>query len=126
MTKAAAFYQFWSQFLPAYEENTLPSKGDLMPEFPYITYDVVYDAFLGGDKAMSASVWYYSTSWKECNAKIQEISDYIGQGGRLIEVDGGKIWIKRGQPFAQLMGDSENDNIRRGYINIWAEYLTEN
>lgn len=126
MTKEAALYNFWSMFgLPAYEENAVPS-GEDGAEFPYITYQAVTDSF-GNDVALTGSVWYRSTSWKEANAKAQEISDKISRGGVMISCDdGGVIWIRRGIPFAQSMGDDSDDLIKRKYINITAEYLTPN
>ena len=125
MTKAAAIYQFWSSFgIPAYDENSVPSDED-GAEFPYITYQVVTDSF-GNDVALTGSVWYRSTSWKEANAKAQEISDKISRGGVTISCDGGVIWIRRGVPFAQSMGDDSDDLIKRKYINIVAEFMTAN
>ena len=125
MTKEAALYNFWSMFgLPAYEENSVPS-GEDGAEFPYITYQVVTDSF-GNDVALTGSVWYRSTSWKEANAKAQEISDKISRGGVMISCDGGVIWIRRGVPFAQSMGDDSDDLIKRKYINIVAEFMTAN
>ena len=123
MTKEAALYNFWSMFgLPAYEENSVPS-GEDGAEFPYITYQVVADSF-GNDVAMSGSVWYRSTSWKEANAKAQEISNVLGSGGVTLACDGGIIWLRRGVPFAQSMGDDSDDLIKRKYINITAEFIT--
>ena len=125
MTKAAAIYQFWSSFgIPAYDENSVPSDED-GAEFPYITYQVVTDSF-GNDVALTGSVWYRSTSWKEANAKAQEISDKISRGGVTIACDGGVIWIRRGVPFAQSMGDDSDDLIKRKYINLVAEFMTAN
>lgn len=125
MTKEAALSNFWSMFgLPAYEENAVPS-GEDGAEFPYITYQVVTDSF-GNDVALTGSVWYRSTSWKEANAKAQEISDKIGLGGVTLACDGGIIWIRRGDPFAQSMGDDSDDLIKRKHINIVIEYLTLN
>ena len=120
-TKAAAIYQFWSGFLTAYEENTVPEDA----VFPYITYQFVEDS-MGNEVAMSASVWYRGSSWLDANAKAQEISEQIGRGGVLLTCDGGKIWIKRGVPFAQNMGDESDDLIKRKYLNITAEFLTAN
>jgi hypothetical protein len=123
MTKEAALYNFWSMFgLPAYEENAVPI-GEDGAEFPYITYQVVTDSF-GNDVALTGSVWYKSTSWKEANAKAQEISDKISHGGVTLACDGGIIWIRRGIPFAQSMGDDSDDLIKRKYINITAEFMT--
>ena len=39
-------------------------------------------------------------------------------------VDGGVLWLKRGTPFAQSMGDETDDLIKRKYLNITAEFLT--
>ena len=125
MTKEAALYNFWSMFgLPAYEENSVPT-GEDGAEFPYITYQVVTDSF-GNDVALTGSVWYRSTSWKEANAKAQEISEKISRGGVTISCDGGIIWIRRGVPFAQSMGDESDDLIKRKYLNITAEFMTAN
>lgn len=125
MTKEAALYNFWSMFgLPAYEENSVPS-GEDGADYPYITYQVVTDSF-GNDVLLTGSVWCRSTSWKEANAKAQEISNMLSRGGVMISCDGGAIWIRRGVPFAQSMGDDSDDLIKRKYINIVAEYITNN
>lgn len=120
MTKAAAIYQFWSSFgLTAYEENTVPADAT----FPYITYQLVTDSF-DREIPLSASLWYRSESWTAINAKAEEISQKISRGGKIISCDGGAIWMKRGQPFAQNMGDESDDLIKRKYLNITAEFMT--
>ena len=120
MTKAAAIYQFWSSFgLTAYEENTVPTDA----AFPYMTYQLVTDSF-DRDVAATASLWYSGESWTAINAKTEEISAHIGLGGKIIKCDGGRIWIKRGQPFAQNMGDESDDLIKRKYINVVYEFMT--
>ena len=120
MTKAAAIYQFWNSFgLKAYEENTVPDDAT----FPYITYQLVTDSF-DREIPLSASLWYRSESWTAINAKTEEISQKIGRGGKIIPCDGGAIWLKRGQPFAQNMGDESDNLIKRKYLNITAEFMT--
>ena len=120
MTKAATIYQFWSGFgLTAYEENTVPTDA----AFPYITYQLVTDSF-DREIPLSASLWYRSESWTAINAKTEEISQKISHGGKIISCDGGAIWLKRGQPFAQNMRDESDDLIKRKYINITAEFMT--
>lgn len=120
MTKAAAIYQFWSGFgLTAYEENTVPTDA----AFPYITYQLVTDIF-DREIPLTASIWYRSESWMAINAKMDEISQKISRGGKIIPCDGGAIWLKRGQPFAQSMGDESDDLIKRKYLNITAEFMT--
>ncbi len=120
MTKAAAIYQFWSGFgLTAYEENTVPTDA----VFPYITYQLVTDSF-DREVAATASLWYRSESWAGINAKTEEISQKISRGGKIISCDDGAIWLKRGQPFAQNMGDESDNLIKRKYLNITAEFMT--
>ena len=120
MTKAAAIYKFWNSFgLTAYEENTVPDDA----VFPYITYQLVTDSF-DREIPLSASLWYRSESWTAINAKTEEISQKISRGGKIISCDGGAIWMKRGQPFAQNMGDESDDLIKRKYLNITAEFMT--
>lgn len=121
MTKAAAIYQFWSGFgLTAYEENTVPTDA----AFPYVTYQLVTDSF-DREVAATASLWYRGESWTDINAKTEEISKKIGASGKKIAVDGGGIWIKRGQPFAQNMGVESDDLIKRKYINISIVFITQ-
>lgn len=120
MTKAAAIYQFWNSFgLNAYEESTVPDDA----AFPYITYQLVTDSF-DREIPLTASIWYRSESWAGINAKTEEISQTISRGGKIIPCDGGAIWLKRGQPFAQSMGDESDDLIKRKYLNITAEFMT--
>ena len=120
MTKAAAIYQFWSSFgLTAYEENTVPHDAT----FPYITYQLVTDSF-DREIPLTVSIWYRSESWTGINAKTEEISQKISRGGKVIPCDGGSIWLKRGQPFAQSMGDESDNLIKRKYLNITAEFMT--
>jgi hypothetical protein len=119
MTKASVIYNFWNGFLTAYEENTVPEDAT----FPYITYQLVTDSF-NNTIPLTASIWYRSESWVQANAKDEEISKAIGRGGVFLECDGGKIWLKRGTPFAQNMGDDTDNLIKRKYLNITAEFLT--
>ena len=120
MTKAAAIYQFWNSFgLTAYEENTVPDDA----KYPYITYQLVTDSF-DREIPLTASLWYRGESWTAINAKTEEISQTISRGGKIISCDGGAIWMKRGQPFAQNMGDESDDLIKRKYLNITVEFMT--
>ena len=120
MTKAAAIYQFWNSFgLTAYEENSVPDDAT----FPYITYQLVTDSF-DREIQFTASLWYRSESWTGINAKTEEISHAISRGGNVVPCDDGAIWLKRGQPFAQNMGDESDDLIKRKYLNITVEFMT--
>lgn len=122
MTKEETLYQFFAGFnLPAFEENTVING---FANYPYLTYNVITDAFDGNEVMLHLSLWYRSTSWEVINAKAEQISTYIGAGGKVLQCDGGAIWVKRGRPFSQSMGDASDNMIRRKYINITVEFLT--
>lgn len=124
MTKAGALYNFFSSFgIEAYEETLVPT-GDEAPKFPYLTYPLITDSF-DREVILPFSLWYRSeASLLALNTKTEEISQRIGRSGMFLRCDGGKIWIKRGSPFAQTMGDPNDNTIKRKLINITAEFLT--
>lgn len=125
MDKAQSIHSFWSGFgLSAYDENTVPT-GKNAPNMPYVTYSVTTDS-LGSVVQLSGSLWYKSTSWAEISKKADEISEYIGVGGKVLKLDSGYVWVVRGQPFAQRMSDGSDEMVRRVYINLQAEFLTAN
>lgn len=110
---------FWNSFgLKAYDETSVPDKL----EYPYITYNLSIGDFYT-ETAMTASLWYYDTSWTAASEKLQAISDKIGLGGVVLhDSNHNSVWIKKGAPFAQRMSD-QNDMIRRFVINISAEFI---
>lgn len=125
MTKAVSIQKFFSSFgIPAYEENSVFGM-DKPPEFPYLTYQYVNDIFGSDPVSVTSSVWDRSESVAWIEDKTEEISAEIGRGGKIIPCDNGGIWIKRGTPFAQLMGDDTDDRVRRMVINTYFEFLTE-
>ena len=119
MTAEQTLHSFWSSFgLTAYDENSVPDTAEL----PYITYSLSYDTF-DNQVSMVANLWYQSTSWGGITSKLHEISEGITQGGKVLTTNNGYIWIKRGSPFYQRM--SEEDNVKRIYINISCQYFQE-
>lgn len=121
--KEQTLHLFWSSFgLAAYDESTVPT-GSNAPDFPYITYNVVTDS-IGTPVALTASVWYRSSSWAGVTEKAESIGKEIGLGGKLIPYDGGALWLKRGTPFSQRMSDDSDDMVRRIYLNIEAEFIS--
>ena len=123
MDKEQALQAFWSRFgWAAFDENTVPDDAMTRTGGHYITYTVAVNEF-DVTTALSASLWARSRSWAEITAKSEEIFEHIGYGGRMVPYKGGRIWIRRGSPFAQRMGDTD-DSIRRIYINIEAEFLS--
>ena len=122
MNKWQAIDKFWNSFSwNAYDENSLIT-GENSPSLPYITYSAQTSG-IGQILTLTASLWDRSTSWKNVSDKADEIAEAIGTGYKIEKVDGGFLWIVRGQPFAQRMID-EDDMIRRIYIITNAEFLT--
>lgn len=122
MTKGAAIQQFFESFgLQAYTASSVPD--DVL--FPYLTYELVINTWEAGEVSMTVNLWYYTESEADPNAKAQEISTAIGLGGKVIPCDGGAIWIKRGSPWCQSLFDAEDKNIKRRYLNVSAEYFTQ-
>ena len=119
MNKIQTLNAFWSGFgLKAYDENSVPDDTPL----PYITYETGDDNF-GNLIALTASLWYRSSSWSEITAKEQEIADFITRGGRMLSFDGGSLWIQRASPWAQRMNEPSDDMIRRIVLNYTIEFL---
>ena len=128
MTKEQALYNFWNSFgIQALEENSVPTDEEEKPKFPYITYQVVIDSF-DNQVQLTASLWDRDkngySALLENSKKAEEISQAIGRGGKILNCDNGKIWLKRGTPFAQNMGDDTDKLIKRKYLNITAEFFT--
>lgn len=119
MNKIQNLHSFWSGFgLKAYDENAVPDNAAL----PYITYEVVSDSF-SHTLATTASIWYRDSSWAAITLKEQQISDFITRGGRMIAFDNGAMWIQKGTPWAQRMGDESDEMIRRIVLNIELEFM---
>lgn len=128
MDKAQALHSFWSSFdLPAIDEQSAYDAGVLESlGYPsrYITYEVITSNLSTEPVALTASIWDRSTSWAFAQQKADEIAAAIGYGGKVVKIDGGYLWIKLGQPFAQRMADENNYDMRRIYLTISAEFLT--
>lgn len=123
MTKGAALYQFFSGFgMDAYTATGVPDDAIL----PYLTYELITSAWEGGEVGITVNLWYRTESEALPNAKAEELSRAIGVGGKILACDGGYIWLKRGSPWCQSLKDDTNPAIKRRYINVTAEYLTEN
>jgi hypothetical protein len=119
MDKFQAIHSFWSSYgLTAYDEQDLPDNAQM----PYITYAASVDN-IGKNLVQNASLWYRSNSWKDISKKAEEIAEDIGYGFKTIKTDDGFLYVRRGTPFAQRMTD-EDEQVKRIYINIQAEFLT--
>lgn len=121
MDKAQAIQQFWEQFdLPTYDENTVDDDAIM----PYITYGVSTGS-IEDVINLSASIWYRSNSWNAITKKADEIAKTITEmNPPSIKIDGGRLYLAKGSPFAQRMDDPSDDSVRRIYLNLQAEFLT--
>lgn len=129
MDKDIVLHNFWSQFAPAYNENSVPDERDIVAihgsAFPRITYDMVMGDSMD-ENAMSASVWDRSSSWNGVFDIFNQINDTLGNGGVILPCNGGGLWVKKASPWAQTLGDASDDSIRRIFLNISVEFITDN
>jgi len=115
MDRYEAQYNFWSSFgVPAYEQNSVPDLDDVT--FPYITYEAIATPW-DGDASINASIWTRSTSWLTADTLANAIMTAIQDGGQVLHYDGGMIWITAENPFAQSMGDPDDDRIKRKILS---------
>lgn len=122
MTKDKALHAWLSQFLTAYPTSNVPKDA----AFPWMTYELITGAWDSGEIGLAVNLWYYTESEAIPNAKAQEIADAIGLGGCIVPYDGGALWIKRGAPWCQNIAQDDDPNIKRRYLNIAVEYLSQN
>ena len=116
MDRYEAQYSFWSSFnVPAYEQNAVPDDGAVA--YPYITYQAVTAPF-GGDALVNASIWTKSTSWAGADALADIIENRLRDGGEVVPYTGGMIWVTPESPFAQSMGDPDDDRIKRKLLTV--------
>lgn len=122
MTKGAALQSFFDSIMTSYAASSVPENATL----PYLTYDFITSAWDGGEVGLTVNMWFRTTTEKEPNAAVDNLSKAIGLGGVQIPCDDGVIWLKRGSPWAQSLTDETDKTIKRRYINVTAEYLTIN
>lgn len=120
MTKAAALNKFFNTFgMTAYPSSAVPD--DVI--FPYLTYEMATGDVYSGDLAIVVNLWFYTTSEKIPNDKVEQISEAIGLGGVTVPYDGGAVWIKKGSPFSRNLNDENNNTVKRRVINLSLEYF---
>jgi hypothetical protein len=110
---ATALYNFWSSFgLPAYIEEHVPDDAQL----PYITYTIVKPEWKE-NASTQGRVWYMSNSFVPLNAKVDEISELIGDG-HSIKTPHGMIVLYKDVNFVQIQPFPEDTNMRVAYLNL--------
>lgn len=123
MTKEEIIHCFFNSFgIPFYPASSVPEDA----VFPWGTYELALCAWEEGEVGLAVNLWYYTTDEAEPNAKAREMSEAIGMGGKILRCDGGAIWIKRGRPWCQSLRDSADPIIKRRYINVTADFMTQN
>lgn len=121
MWKEHAIHQFWSSFgIPAYDSTTVDEDA----EMPYITYDVSTGS-IGDFILLTGSIWYRSSGWTAVTQKAHEIEEYLTtMSPPAIKIDGGRAYFTKGAPFSQRISEPNDDTVRRIYIQVNAEFLT--
>ena len=122
LTKGKALNGFLSSIMTAYAESEVPKDASL----PYLTYEFASGAWGDGEIPITVNMYFYTDSEAVPNAKAQELSEAIGLGGVILPYEGGALWLKRGSPFCQSMYDDTEHQIKRRYINLSAEFISEN
>jgi len=122
MDRQEAIHQFWNQFADAYDQNTVPDEADLVKG--YITYQKVIGEF--EDPVFpEAIIWTRSKSWRTADAILNNIADFLGEGGQILKIDEGRLWVVKGSPFAQEHTENEDDNIKAYRLNVSMEFMTK-
>ena len=123
MNKYGAIQKFFEGFgLPAFPQQTVPTSGDEKPAYPYLTYEF----YAGSDQdvvQISASLWYRTESMTGINAMTETISRAVDTA-KMIPCDAGAMIIRKGTPFAQPMGDPEDDMIKRKLLLFDVSFMT--
>lgn len=122
MNKWQAQDDFWNSFgIPAYDESTVIYGLQM----PYLTYEAVSSS-LGNVNTVTASLWYRSKSWKDIDAKADEIARSIFEMPPAVKLDDGwyKIRIPENLAFAQRLSEDADEDVRRIVINVEIEFLT--
>lgn len=117
MTREAALKNFFSSFeIPAYLSSQVPE----VTSFPWLVYEGTGGNW-GDTINIAVKLWYHSESELEPNAKVREISESIGVGGKVISYDDGKMWLKRGTPWCVNAQDEADKATKVKQLNITIE-----
>ncbi len=113
-------------FLPFYPVGNVPdyARDNFTKGWSYGTYTPVFDSISGSPVSITINIWAYTSLEKPLNDAANDLSRAVGYGGKAVKCDGGFIWFRRGSPWCQNLIDADDDNIKRRYINLTAEYLT--
>jgi hypothetical protein len=120
MTKAEALYAFFNQVMQSYPSAAVPDSVD----YPYLTYDLATGSFGDVDTNITVNIWDYTDSEAEINALARKVGEAIPRGGVMVRCEGGAMWLKRGTPWMQAVVNEDNRTVKRRYLNVSAEFIT--
>lgn len=121
MRKNEAIKAFMNSFgVPAYPIGAVPGEDDI--EYPYMTYENSVGNTGDTPVYIAAQLFYYTSSERVINDKVEEIAAAIGRGGRMIPYIDGAVWIRRGSPWSNPITD-ENPAIKGRQLNITLEFV---
>lgn len=115
-----AQYNFWASFgIPAYEESSVPDRDELkrLGITSYIAYQPVSAGF-DQDVSGGASIYTRADSWLQADTLADAIEARLKDGGEVVLYTGGMIWVTAEAPFAQNLGDPDDDKIKRKVLNV--------
>lgn len=126
MTKAAALHRFFSSFGISAHPATSVVNENGVPDvtMPYLTYLAPTGSFNSGPLSITVNLYYRTESEAVPNAKVEEISERIGDGGVQIPCDRGSIWLTRGSPWSTPVSNETDPAIKQRYINVTVVYNT--
>ena len=111
MTRYEAQYQFWASFgLPVYEETYVANIHDI--SYPYITFQGVSAEF-NNNTLINVNIWTRSESFATVTQIAEEIQRRFEKGRTIIRYNGGAFWYTAESNFMQMMGDPEDNYIKR-------------
>lgn len=108
---ATALYQFFSQFLPAYVEGSVPDEA----EMPYITYRLAEPNW-NSEVQIYARVWYRSTSFAAICQTVDRIKEIAG-GGLTLTVNNQLVALIPDEIFSQFT-PSDDPLIKMAYLSF--------
>ncbi len=110
-------HDFFNEFAPSFFESDVPRDVVGM----YGTYNLTTPAKYE-DTILNYNLYDLNTSLVNILTRADEISAKIGDGIVIPCNGGGTLWIKKGDPFQQVV-KTEDGQIKSVYMNIVVNYL---
>ncbi len=109
--------KLFNTFTKSYLNTHNTSGGDDMYGVYTISLPQKYE-----DVIINYTLYHKTDTLLPLLEKADEVADFIGDGV-VIPVDGGgKLWIKRGDPFQQVI-ETEDKQVKGIYMNLIINYL---